>query len=331
MAGLGSSKPSVLLAGSPMIDWPLRALAAVCPRVAVVCKSGTELPRLPGGAERWNEPDEPRHPLTGIVFALQQAQTDVLVCAADMPFVRPADLRALMSAAQDAPRAGAAVAHAGGRLQPALAVYRHAALGQLGEAVADAPLTRTIEGLEHVRVCLGVEVVRSVDTPAELAAAEMELAGPALRADRPRPAADPGTSTPMKVDAHTFAEAFARMLEHPRAPWLTPYTVEGFAGMTCFFAHGGKVGGALKPTEDGIELVSVFNRGGPPGAGAAMVEYLIGQGAERLNCIGPQLMRIYENAGFEVVERLEWDDRYAPANWNYENGRPNIYVMVIRR
>lgn len=135
----------------------------------------------------------------------------------------------------------------------------------------------------------------------------------------------------MKVDAATFAKAFGEMLEHPRAPWLTRYTVKDFAEMTCFLAHGGKVGGALKPTEDGIELVSVFNRGGPPGAGAAMVEYLIGQGAERLDCIGPDLRRIYERAGFEVAEELEWNDDFTPADWNYDEGRPNIYVMVIHR
>jgi molybdopterin-guanine dinucleotide biosynthesis protein A len=160
-----------------MMDWPLRALAAVCPRVAVVCKADTELPALPSGVERWNEPEEPSHPLTGIVFALGRARADVLVCAADMPFVRAGDLRALLSAADDAPGAAAVVAHAGGRLQPTLAVYRAIALQRLGEAVAGAPLTRTVEGLEPVRVSLAEQVVRSVNTPAQLAAAETELAG----------------------------------------------------------------------------------------------------------------------------------------------------------
>ncbi len=179
MAGLGSSKPSVLLAGSPMISWPVRVLGAVCPRVAVVCKAGTELPPLPGGVERWNEPEAHSHPLTGIVFALERAPADVLVCAADMPFVTVSDLRALVSAAADAPGAAAVVAHAAGRLEPTLAVYRGVALRRLGEVEAGAPLTRTVEGLEPVTVALAVEAVRSVNTPAELAAAERELAGPA--------------------------------------------------------------------------------------------------------------------------------------------------------
>ena len=176
MASAGSSKPAVPIAGRPMIGWPLDALQVVCPRVAVVCKAATELPSLPDGIERWNEPDEPRHPLTGIVFALQRTQADVLVCAADMPFVDAGALRALVAAAAAAPGALAVVAFAAGRLDPALAVYRQAALRRLGGAGVDAPLTRTVEGLEPVRVALAVEVVRSVNTPAQLAAAEAELA-----------------------------------------------------------------------------------------------------------------------------------------------------------
>ncbi len=177
MAEWGLSKPAVLLAGRPLIGRPLQALEAVCSRVTVVCKADTQLPSLPDGVERWNEPDEPRHPLTGIVFALERAQAGVLVCAADMPFVDAGALRALVAAAEDAPDAGAVVAHAGGRLEPALALYRHAALRQLGDAVTDAPLRRTVEGLEPIRVALAPDIVRSVNTPEELAAAHTELTG----------------------------------------------------------------------------------------------------------------------------------------------------------
>ena len=37
-------------------------MGEVCARVAVVCKRDTALPPLPDGVERWDEPDEPRHP-----------------------------------------------------------------------------------------------------------------------------------------------------------------------------------------------------------------------------------------------------------------------------
>ena len=179
MAELGP-KPAVPLAGRPLMAWPLRALEAVCARVAVVCKVGTHLPPLPNEIERWDEPAEPLHPLTGIVFALERAQAGVLVCAADMPFVDAGALRALVAAAEEAPDAVAVVAHAGGRLEPALGLYRHAALRQLGDAVTDAPLRHTVEGLEPLRVALAPDIVRSVNTPMELAAAETELAGPGI-------------------------------------------------------------------------------------------------------------------------------------------------------
>ncbi len=77
----------------PLVAYPLGALAEVCGRLAVVCKRQAALPEI-GPAERWEEPEEPRHPLTGLVHALERAQAPVVVCAVDMPFVTPEALRA---------------------------------------------------------------------------------------------------------------------------------------------------------------------------------------------------------------------------------------------
>lgn len=172
--GARSGKPSAELAGRPLAAWPAAAVAAVCAPVAVVCKADTKLPELPG-LERWDEPDEPRHPRAGIVHALERAGRPVLVCAADMPFVTADACRSLLTAAGggDAP---AAVAVAGGILQPVLAVYAPAALETLRDADEDAPLTATVEALAPVRVALPPSLVRSVNTPAELAEAEAEFA-----------------------------------------------------------------------------------------------------------------------------------------------------------
>lgn len=169
-------KPSAVLAGRPLVAYPLAALAVVCERVAVVCKPDTDLPEL-AGAERWDEPAEPRHPLTGIVHALETAGAPVLVCAADMPFVTVDACRSLLAAAGSG-GAPAAVATADGRLQPVLGVYAPAALEVLRAAEADAPLTATVEALGPARVALPPALVRSVNTPEELAAAEAELAQP---------------------------------------------------------------------------------------------------------------------------------------------------------
>lgn len=172
---MGGAKAATPLAGRPLAAWPADALAAVCDRVAVVCKPDTELPEI-DGVERWDEPAEPRHPLAGIVHALERAGAAVLVCAADMPFVTPDACRSLLAAA-GAGGAPAAVAVAGGVLQPVFGVYAPAALDTLAAAPPGAALTEPVEALRPVRVALPPPLVRSVDTPEELAAAEAELAG----------------------------------------------------------------------------------------------------------------------------------------------------------
>jgi molybdenum cofactor guanylyltransferase len=162
------SKPAATLAGRALIEYPLAALAAACERVAVVCKPDTELPELPG-AERWDEPAEPRHPLTGIVHALVTAGAPVLVCAADMPFVTPDACRTLLGAAATSP---AVVAMSDGVLQPTFALYAPAALERLRTAGPGEPLTRTVESLDPVHVALPGPLLRSINTPEDLLAAE---------------------------------------------------------------------------------------------------------------------------------------------------------------
>jgi molybdenum cofactor guanylyltransferase len=169
---MGGDKPAALLGGRPLISYPVAALDSVCERVAVVCKASTELPELEG-VERWEEPEQPRHPLAGIVHALETAGAPVLVCAADMPFVTPDACRTLLEAAGASP---AVVATAGGVLQPVLGLYAPAALEALRAAAPDAPLTRTVETLRPVRVALPPALVRSVNTAEELAEAERSLA-----------------------------------------------------------------------------------------------------------------------------------------------------------
>jgi molybdenum cofactor guanylyltransferase len=166
------SKAAVLLGDRPLVSYPIAALASVCERVAVVCKPDTELPDL-GAAERWDEPADPRHPLTGIVHALERARAPVLVCAADMPFVTAHACRTLLAAAGPASPAAVAVSEA--VLQPVLGVYAPAALAALREAPDGQSLTATVEGLDPVRVALPPAIVRSVNTPEELAEAKSAL------------------------------------------------------------------------------------------------------------------------------------------------------------
>jgi molybdopterin-guanine dinucleotide biosynthesis protein A len=174
---MGGSKPAATLAGHPLAWYPVAVLGQVCERVALVCKPDAE-PLSIDGAERWDdEPAEPRHPLTGIVHALERAEAPVLVCAGDMPFVTPDACHSLIETAGGAGAVDAAVAVAAGVLQPTLGLYAPTALEKLRDAPPDAPLTDTVAALEPVRVALPPRLVRSVNTPEELAEAEAELAG----------------------------------------------------------------------------------------------------------------------------------------------------------
>jgi molybdopterin-guanine dinucleotide biosynthesis protein A len=114
---LGAPKAAIELAGRPLVEYPLAAFSDAAIRAVVVAKSDTPLPELE--ADVWLEPDDPAHPLCGIVTALERADgRAVLVCGCDMPFVSPALLTKLVSH-----EGRLVVPRAGGHLHPLLARY----------------------------------------------------------------------------------------------------------------------------------------------------------------------------------------------------------------
>lgn len=134
---MGGPKALVKLGGRPLITYPLEAVWRALGNVAVVAKIGSELPELPG-LTVWIEPDLPRHPLVGIVHALELADgRPVLVCAADLPFVTAALVSAIASA--DAGGAPAVVATGRRGIQPLLARYEPEARGLLSGWVSASP------------------------------------------------------------------------------------------------------------------------------------------------------------------------------------------------
>lgn len=166
---MGAPKATAMLAGRPLVAYPLNALLGACERVVVVAKRDID---LPADVERWDEPDEPRHPVAGIRHALERARTPILVCAADMPFVSLEALHAIGPALGDA---AAAIARADGELQPLLAAYSPGALPLLAAAPPSEPLRRTVESLDPVVVDVAREVAFNVNTPDDLAEAERRL------------------------------------------------------------------------------------------------------------------------------------------------------------
>jgi molybdopterin-guanine dinucleotide biosynthesis protein A len=162
----GVSKAMVELDGRPLAAHVVDVLMRTCERVAIVCKPDTELPDL-DGVERWDEPPEPRHPLTGIVHALEESGGPVLVCAVDMPWITEDACRSLLDAA---PGDVAAVAVGKGEMCPVFAVYGPDALDRLKSAPDDAPLRDTVEALDPARVAMPPALLRSVNSTADLGA-----------------------------------------------------------------------------------------------------------------------------------------------------------------
>jgi molybdopterin-guanine dinucleotide biosynthesis protein A len=172
---LGGAKATALLHGRPLIDHVIAAARAGGLEPVVVAKAASPLPPL--DCRLLLEPDEPRHPLCGIVTALRElAEPALVVCACDMPFLT-GELLAWLSQLE----ATFAVASSGGELQPLLGRYDASLLGRLDAALSEELPMREVARRLGAQVLGTAELERfgdpqvlcaSINTPAELAAAE---------------------------------------------------------------------------------------------------------------------------------------------------------------
>jgi molybdopterin-guanine dinucleotide biosynthesis protein A len=181
---MGEPKAVIELGGRPLIGYPIGAARAGGLEPIVIAKRGSELPPL--DCPVVEEPDEPRHPLCGIVAALRHtAPAGVLIVACDMPFVEDTLLAWLAS------HRGTVVPERGGLLEPLLARYGGGDLGALEQALErGAPLREAVAALSP-RVIREGDLGRfgepdllcmNVNSPDELATAEALLVS---RAPRP--------------------------------------------------------------------------------------------------------------------------------------------------
>ena len=171
---MGSSKASIELAGRPLIERPLRAMREARLDAVVVAKPDTDLPPL--DVPVWPEPEEPSHPLTGVVAALERARGPVVVCGCDLPFLAPALLAHLAGRSEPL-----VVIEAGGRLHPLIGRYTPGLLDAL-HAGRDQqrPLQQVVAELGAVRITEPKlqrygdpeRIVFNVNTRADLARAE---------------------------------------------------------------------------------------------------------------------------------------------------------------
>ena len=143
---IGGAKATAQLDGHALISYPLAAALGALSSVAVVAKDGVELPQLDQRVELWIEPDEPRHPVVGVIEALRRAEgRAVLIIACDLPLLT-SEVVALIASA-DADGSVAVLASAAGRPQPLLARYEPAALALLEKFDTDGPMTEQVMAL----------------------------------------------------------------------------------------------------------------------------------------------------------------------------------------
>jgi molybdopterin-guanine dinucleotide biosynthesis protein A len=139
---MGGAKVCADLHGQPLITYPLAAIEEAGLEAVVCAKPGDQLPPLEAPVLR--EPEQPRHPLCGVVAALRAGEgRPVVVIACDLPFV-PAGLIRLLA---DAPEP-LVVPTLDDRTQPLLARYEPSLLPDLEAALErEEPLARTVEVL----------------------------------------------------------------------------------------------------------------------------------------------------------------------------------------
>ncbi|WP_051471278.1 molybdenum cofactor guanylyltransferase [Patulibacter minatonensis] len=158
---MGVPKAGVLLDGRPLLVHVVAAIRAAGLAAAVVAKAGSVLP-APEGLARWDEPDVPTHPLTGIAAALRREGRPLVVLPVDLPWV-PAGLLALLA---DRPEP-LVVVEGAGRLHPLLGRFSPEHADALEDAAStNAPVMTTVRSLGAATV--GDDVLRRWGDPARL-------------------------------------------------------------------------------------------------------------------------------------------------------------------
>lgn len=134
---MGMPKAIVELAGRPLASYPIAAARAAGLEPIVVAKASSPLPDL--GCPIVAEPDEPTHPLAGIIAALEHLQEPAVVIACDLPLVPPALISALAGREADL------VVPADPRPQPLIARYSPSLLPRLrASLVMGEPLVKLV-------------------------------------------------------------------------------------------------------------------------------------------------------------------------------------------
>jgi molybdopterin-guanine dinucleotide biosynthesis protein A len=163
---IGGDKALTRLNGDPLIEYSLRCARDAELNACVVAKRGTRLPTL--NVPILLEPDQPVHPLCGIVTALR-AYPAVIALPCDMPLLPSAVLKRLAAAATDVMLAAPDA--------PFPALYTHATLPVLEAALAAQASLRSVLAALQAPALSGIDasLLFSVNSVKDLEIAQGEL------------------------------------------------------------------------------------------------------------------------------------------------------------
>ena len=169
-------KPLILLAGSPLVSYPLAALTAAGASEVLAVGGGDEAVQglVALGLVPVAETEPGRGPLGGITRALDVSTHDLaVVLACDTPLIAASTVIRLLEAADGHDGATAAV---GGRREPLIAAYRRSVRPTLEAAlVADSAVHPALARLRLASVDIDPDEAWNVNTPADLEEAAVLL------------------------------------------------------------------------------------------------------------------------------------------------------------
>ncbi len=118
-----------------------------------------------------------------------------------------------------------------------------------------------------------------------------------------------------------------------RGEFLTDYTADEYGKMKTYKVKGYNVGFAIKSDGD---IVSVHNNSGIGGVGSVLIQAAKSMGGTKLDHFDGFLTGLYSKNGFKVVGSDEWNDDYAPNDWEYQpvdifNPQFSIYADELKK
>ena len=142
-------------------------------------------------------------------------------------------------------------------------------------------------------------------------------------------------ATPLELrDTTSDPQLFSSALEearqkNPHGLMVSGKTVEELSQPgTRTFMSSDNMAGVLVTADGDIEAVFKNPQSKAKKAATSLLITAVENGGRKLDCYGLDLVRQYNQRGFEAVARIPFNAEYAPDGWTY--GKKDVYVMKLR-